>query len=244
MLAGRARDPPGLAEGFRYFWLLFRRQAFAARAGVRKGAKPLSLLDRFYESEQYAAQLGENLKRRVFDEIFPMLAEGFVGIQRARGRAAELTQERLDGIFRGILTLLYRLLFLLYAEARDLLPVRETREYFGASLAGSRPRWKAARAAAGRGAGSAKRHYSAAGYTLYDRLSKLFRVIDEGDPDLNVPAYNGGLFISRSRPDDDSAEAAAARFLAENKACGPILWPAQSTYWRATRIRRPSDGAD
>jgi hypothetical protein len=47
-----------------------------------------------------------------------------------------LTQERLDGIFRGVLTLLYRLLFLLYAEARDLLPVRETREYLDSSLAG------------------------------------------------------------------------------------------------------------
>jgi len=32
-----------------------------------------------------------------------------------------------------------------------------------------------------------------------------------------VPAYNGGLFISKPRAGDDSAEAAAARFLAENK---------------------------
>jgi hypothetical protein len=30
--------------------------------------------------------------------------------------------------------LLYRLLFLLYAEARDLLPVRETLEYSGVSI--------------------------------------------------------------------------------------------------------------
>src|SRR5208283_5025985 len=51
------------------------------------------------------------LKRRVFDEIFPILAEGFVaGIREREGRTAELVQERLDGIFRGVLTLLYRLL--------------------------------------------------------------------------------------------------------------------------------------
>ena len=68
-----------------------------------------------------------------------------------------------------------------------------------------------------------KRHYSAADYTVYDRLADLFRVIDEGDPDLNVPAYNGGLFISRPRPDGDSAEDAAARFLAENKVADPFL---------------------
>jgi hypothetical protein len=222
---GQAAHPSGPAEGFRYFWLLFRRNAFE-RAPWGPEAKPLSLLDRLFEgSQQYAAQLGESLKRRVFDEIFPILAEGFVaGIREREGRATELTQERLDGIFRGVLTLLYRLLFLLYAEARDLLPVRETREYFDASLAGVKTE---VAAAAGLLLAAVlerlKRHYSVAGYKLYDRLSKLFRVIDEGDPDLNVPAYNGGLFISRSRPDDDSAEGAAAGFLAENKVADPFL---------------------
>ena len=41
-----------------------------------------------------------------------------------------------------------------------------------------------------------------------------------------MPAYNGGLFISRPRADDDSAEAAAARFLAENKV--PTIFLAQA----------------
>ena len=84
---GQAAHPSGPAEGFRYFWLLFRRQAFE-RAPWGPEAKPLSLLDRLFEgSQQYAAQLGESLKRRVFDEIFPILAEGFVaGIREREGR--------------------------------------------------------------------------------------------------------------------------------------------------------------
>ena len=97
---GQPAHPSGPAEGFRYFWLLFRRRAFE-RAPQAPDAKPLSLLDRLFEgSQQYAAQLGESLKRRVFDEIFPILAEGFVASIREReGRVAEFTQERLDANF-------------------------------------------------------------------------------------------------------------------------------------------------
>ena len=40
----------------------------------------------------------------------------------------------LSDCFQATLTFLYRLLFLLYAESRDLLPVRETRGYREASL--------------------------------------------------------------------------------------------------------------
>lgn len=89
---GQPAHPSGPAEGFRYFWLLFRREAFE-RAPWGPGARPLCLLDRLLEgSQQYAAQLGESLKQRVFDEIFPILAEGFVaGIREREGRTAEFT---------------------------------------------------------------------------------------------------------------------------------------------------------
>jgi len=76
--------------------------------------------------------LGERLKERVFEQVFPHFAEGFV---HQWGRpAVELTQEELTDSYHATLTFLYRLLFLLYAEARDLLPVRETRGYWEISL--------------------------------------------------------------------------------------------------------------
>ena len=71
----------------------------------------------------------------MFEQIFRLLAEGFIAnIREREGRTTALSQERLDAIFQGVLTLLYRLLFLLYAEARDLLPVRETLEYSSVSI--------------------------------------------------------------------------------------------------------------
>lgn len=165
------------------------------------------------------------MKDRVFEQIFHVLADGFItDIRHREGKDADLPQERLDEIFQGVLTLLYRLLFLLYAEARDLLPVREIREYFDASLTKLKSEIELA-------AGPIRDdereklhdHYRTSSTALYDRLTRLFAVIDRGDADLNVPQYNGGLFLSRVSDDDASPEAAAARFLNKNKVPDPFL---------------------
>ena len=50
------------------------------------------------------------------------------------GAYANISQDTLNTVYQGTLTSLYRLLFLLYAESRDLLPVKEVRGYFEASL--------------------------------------------------------------------------------------------------------------
>src|SRR5206468_4561675 len=58
--------------------------------------------------------------------------------------------------------------------------------------------------------------YSDKATTLYDRLAKLFVAMDRGDPILNVPIYNGGLF--NTRPDkSDRRDQRIARFLSEHK---------------------------
>ena len=58
--------------------------------------------------------------------------------------------------------------------------------------------------------------YSAKETTLYDRLCKLFQAMDKGDPILNVPTYNGGLF--NTTPDEsDRRDQRIARFLLEHK---------------------------
>ncbi len=225
-LGRAAPHPDGPADGFRYFWLLFRSRAFE-RAPTGENGKAACLLDRLFEgSRQYAAELGESLKRRVFEDIFPILAEGFIAnIHEREGRDADLPQERLDEVFQGVLTLLYRLLFLLYAEARDLLPVRgEARDYLEVSITNLKGE-------IAQDAGlllvatedKLKKHYDGDNYALYGRLARLFKVIDEGNSDLNVPTYNGGLFISSPGRDDESAEAAAARFLKANRLSDPCL---------------------
>jgi len=219
-----------VGDAFRYFWLLFRREAFEEteyeRDGEQRSAPFLDwLLD---ESEDYSKELGERLKERVFVDVFPHLARGFVEFIRQRdGKRADLSREALDSIFEGTLSFLYRVLFLLYSEARDLLPVREVRGYWEKSL--KRIKQEVADHAGkidDEAEANLKKHYRRDRYELYDRLSELFAVVDGGSKDLNVPVYNGGLFITEPDPEDDSDEARAARFLAEHKipdfylACG------------------------
>ncbi len=205
-----ARD----ADPFRYFWLLFRRQAFESVTFIREGREErVPFLDRLLlESEDYAKALGERLKGRVFDHVFPHLASGF--ISRWNGEVIEADLVR---TYRATLTLLYRLLFLLYAEARDLLPVREVRGYYEKSLSNLK---KDVAASAGgiedEIEAKLKTAFAADSTALYERLSELVSVIDNGDSDLNVPFYNGGLFSTAPSDDDTSDEAEASRFLRDH----------------------------
>jgi hypothetical protein len=64
---------PEISESFRYFWLLFRSDAFEPVEVEHEGKKrSLSLLDQLLlYSEEYAKELGERLKERIFEDIFP-----------------------------------------------------------------------------------------------------------------------------------------------------------------------------
>ena len=227
-------------ESFRYFWLFFRHKAFVMKEIQLDGrAKELSFLDRLLEeSEIYAKGLGERLKDRVFEQVFPYFAAGFIKHSNEQvGLAGTLQTSLLPiaeqlplkrepdevfcrQVFNGTLTLLYRLLFLMYAESRDLLPVKEVRGYWERSLT----KLKADIAVKAGPIGDAvpnqlRKAYrdSADATDLYDRLLDLFSVIDLGSHELNVPIYNGGLFITKPDQADRTQEAETARFLASHK---------------------------
>jgi hypothetical protein len=77
-------------EAFRYFWFLFRAEAFRPSE-----AGEISLLDLILrESEQYAHELGEKLKDRVFDSIFPPVRAGLYRVRAAARRAGTEGSER------------------------------------------------------------------------------------------------------------------------------------------------------
>jgi Eco57I restriction-modification methylase/TaqI-like C-terminal specificity domain len=204
------------AEAFRYFWLLFRRQAFEPVPIQREGKEQeRSFLDVLLaDSEAYAKELGERLKERVFGQVFPHLAEGFITFLGKEKRQGELSEDDLATVFQGTLTLLYRLLFLLYAEARDLLPAKEARGYFEVSL---RKLKEEIAEVGGKIEDEVekrlRRTHGDDSYGLYERLMRLFRIVDQGDASLNVPVYNGGLFLTEPDDGDLTPEASNARFL-------------------------------
>ena len=211
---------PDPSEIFRYFWLLFRREAFEIKEVIIEGEKRrASFLDLlFEESEKYAKELGDRLKDRVFEEIFPHFAHGFIEDIRRKNKNLMLDQEVLDEVFQGTLTFLYRLLFLLYAEARDLFPVKEVRGYWEKSLTRLKEEIAhAARKILDEAPEYLKKAYDKNSTFLYDRLAELFRTIDRGDHALNVPLYNGGLFITAPDPEDSSPEAQNASFLLNHR---------------------------
>ena len=197
---------------FRYFWLLFRAAAFQPIERPLAGeTRSLSLLDfLLLESDLHARDLGEKLKTRVFEEIFPYFAEGFVQYARQHGQLpanldtlpAEERNRLLEPFFTGTLTFLYRLLFLFYAESRDLLPVRQERGYYAYSLERLKQRIAHDAGELNDRVPNNLHAYSATDTPIYDSLQHLFAAVDKGNSALNMPVYNGGLFMTNPPPLD------------------------------------------
>lgn len=183
----------GDRQKFRYFWLFFRQEAFI------KDIHGQNFLELVREgSTTYATRVGNELKELVFDRIFPDISQGFVSLN---------TDIQPDLLYEASLSLLYKLLFLLYAEARDLLPVRgDYRDY---SLL-QKTREIAVKI-------DRQQAFSGTSTGIYDALLSLFRIVDRGDANLAVPRYNGGLF--------DMEEGRVNCFLGQYKLSDAVLAP-------------------
>jgi type I restriction-modification system DNA methylase subunit len=167
-------------DAFMYFYLFFRGEALRPAPGTGR-----TFLDEARtESQSYATNVGEGLKDSVYDAL-THLAQGFVT------RAEDLTQPTEDELGHECLVLLYRLLFLLYAEHRRLLPLGDP-GYAEFSFT------KLTHDVAGHQDSGAP--YLPRGTSLWGRLKGLFDLVDRGDEALKVPAYNGGLFNPLKHP--------------------------------------------
>ena len=186
----------GDLEAFKYFYLFFRPAAFREISGT-------TFLDTVWsESETAAQELGEDLQDNVFTAL-RVLGEGFVetndlGIDPDDAAArAELKEQSL--------VLLYRLMFVLYAESRGLIhpddPAAEAEYEEHFSL--DQLRFEIHEEI---DAGGDFTDYSEHSTTMWSRLQDLFRLVDSGEQSLGIPPYNGGLF------DEETHE-----FLADNQ---------------------------
>ena len=148
---------------FQYFHAFFRREAFVAEEPARSFVGSV-----LTGSRDYAAAVGEDLKESVY-EALRLLINGFLDHHRNKlDRADPATLQKVHEIS---LLLLYRLLFLLYAEDRKLLP-REDEAYESFSLhklqAEMRSRLKD------------RRPPLKTTYRFWDMLLQLFEMIDDG----------------------------------------------------------------
>ncbi|GCF07792.1 Eco57I restriction-modification methylase domain-containing protein [Dictyobacter arantiisoli] len=198
-----SRDNPQEAkDAFRYFWLFFRAQAFVLRNYDDYKEEQTFLDYVLHESTEYAIKLGDSLKKMIFDEVFAHFAGGLVASARAKGTLPldlsiydEQQQQRLlKPFFDATLTFLYRLLFLLYAESRSLLPIYEQHGYRTHSL--SQMKRKIADELKNNRAQAYDKldKYKTDRYDYYEQLQALFKAIDKGNEEWNIPVYNGGLF--------------------------------------------------
>ena len=188
-------------EKFLYFYLFFSKNAFIPDPVTGK----TWLDDHLKGTEEYAARISTKLKDLIFDKVFEGLAEGFVHYRKNELSIENETEENKKSIFKGCLTLLYRMLFLLYAESRNLLPIVED-AYKKVSFLKLKQDIYNDLSTFGLD------KLSRRSYSYWSRLESLFDIIAKGDTALNVPIYNGGLF-----------ETSKDSFLATHKMPDPFL---------------------
>jgi len=197
-LPGVQPDLDGYApeHGLKLLFLLFNRAAFLTQPWDDEGRSFHAFA--LAEARLYEEKVSQDLGARVFDEIFPALAQalarGDLQAEKERIGYGQFTRQRytaayLEQVREAALVLLYRLLFLFYAEDRRLLPVNDPRyrEYSVRALR------EEVRDKVDAGA-----KWSSTMQRLWLSLQGVFTLVDKGDDSIGMPAYNGGLF-DRSR---------------------------------------------
>ncbi len=153
----------------RKFYLLFRREAFTPQ----EGATTTFLEKCLAEAKLFEERVAQDISGVVFERVFPNLVA-------ALAKAANVHPAKAQ---QPALVLLYRILFIMFAEDRGLLPV-EHPSYQDYGLRywlreHERPK-------------GAKLSYQRRNAYLHFR--ELCRIVDRGDQAIGVPAYNGNLF--------------------------------------------------
>ena len=163
----------------RVFALLFRRESF-----VPSDSSHLTFHARALQQGQYyEMRVAQNLSDVVFEKVFPTLANAI---------ASDKPESSLADLRQATLVLLYRLLFLLYAEDRNLLPVSDLRYEASSIRDNVRSHVKMRK--------ERKASFSEKQYRYWSAIHDLSSAIDEGDSSIGLPPYDGGLFDREAVP--------------------------------------------
>ena len=191
--------PHGESSG----WLDFRVADMAQTAGrpiaaamrlllkesrLLTGPKEKRLAGLLAESRKFQNEVSERLAEQVLHALYELLRGFQAAHDTSKGELlATPLKDNPDDIYRALLTLVLRLVFLLYAEERDLLPQDET--YLkGYSLAGLHQRLTE----------DAAQHPDTMDqrYGAYAQLLALFRMVHDGARSgaMKLPPRHGALF--------------------------------------------------
>ncbi|UVO54403.1 Eco57I restriction-modification methylase domain-containing protein [Sphingomonas sp. SUN039] len=167
-------------EQLRLFLIFFARAAFVP---TLTGKTPLTRA--LEDSRSFEARVTDALADKVFGSVFPALAGALAANDPQRPAVPDTAY--FGQLREAALTWLYRLLFVLYAEDRDLLPTRQRRD-------GLREMRKEVAFAIDNREGLSE-------HPENDRdLRSLWHKIDVGDRGIGLPPYNGGLFKDGRSP--------------------------------------------
>ncbi|HEU5381086.1 MAG TPA: N-6 DNA methylase [Ktedonobacteraceae bacterium] len=162
-------------EQFLYFYAFFRRAAFTPD-------HPLSLDILLAASTASAQKIREDLRDQVYDAL-TYVAQGFFACSPNQ---LTPTPETCQRVYEHSLILLYRLLFILYAESRELLPVDNNSYQRRYSLRAIKDQVRLMQ----------KDQVVLLPHAgiIWSQLRTLFRSIDLGEKLLSVSTFDGGLF--------------------------------------------------
>ncbi|MCX6715515.1 MAG: hypothetical protein NT077_00685 [Candidatus Taylorbacteria bacterium] len=175
-------------EAFRFFYYFFRKDAFVPS---RDGE---AFLNRVLQgSVNYAVEIGKDLKDNVYWAM-KRIAEGF--IERPSNNLNKNNPATLTRVQNNTMILLYRILFLLYAEGKGLLDLDDQHYKYYYSF--DRTKHAIADVQDGR----VDYRYDTNKTALLNEIKDLFNLVNKGSEALciskeemcYVPPYNGGLF--------------------------------------------------
>jgi hypothetical protein len=167
-----------------YLWLLCSAEALSTGGSFAEILKT---------SEDFAADLGTRLRERVYRDVVPGITRALVAARKLNSPSAADLHET----YEMTLLVLFRLLFVAYAEDKELLPLQRSPAYRSRSLKEIGRRLEAAIDA---GTPWADEDF------YWNEINQLWKAVDRGNRGWGVPPYDGGLFAA----DDDARPAARA----------------------------------
>jgi len=163
-------------EDFRILYRLIHPSRF-----IPKEDEKCILENLFEESKSAGVAIGEDLRKNISSAI-ESLANGFLlATPDLLNRLVDNTENCMQ-FYQQILRIIYRILFLFYAEQRRLMPTRSTlyaQEYSLSSLRDKVERGET---------------IDEEQFDLWEGLKATFNMVYHGVPELGITSYNGQLF--------------------------------------------------